>query len=364
MVCTNTNCRLQGFSATQILLVFSTFLATTAYAAVLDVVGENKAQDSAKGNDNVVGLLDPVLRLNRMTFDQTILEEHADPVSHWIVLFCPPWYEPCQALEPVFKALTQKWEEQLNSPLFSTEVRFAAVDCATEKALCNQQNVNTYPFVAHYRERKQVGTWRGKSFDTDAKRLRDYLQKELGPVHAKLLAATGTKVAPSPPVLVKTVFACPSVGASFGTKGSAEECANAVEASGGKFFIFGKGINAGKCYKEDTFSVDCTEGVERDFYDFYKIEGAASYMQEDETPEGGANIPVDFLLIFAAIAGNAFFISRGSFGSEASSTPASATKLPIGGVLLPSESQAEQRSSCVARSLPKEWSEARRSVEL
>jgi len=340
---------------TKVLLVCLTFLATTAYA-------QNSEKDR---NDNVVGLIDPVLRLNRMTFDQTILEEHADPVSHWIVLFCPPWYEPCQALEPVFKALTQKWEEQLSSPLFTTEVRFAAVDCATEKALCNQQKVNTYPFVGHYRQRKQVSAWRGNSLANDEKRLRDYLQKELGPAHAKLLAATGAKPPPLPPVLIKSWVVCASSDESFGTKSSVEECASAVEASGGKFFMYGTGSNAGQCKKSNTESEACTEGfVQREQYNFYKIEIATGYMEEDETPEGRVAIPVDFLLIFAAIAGNAFFISRGSFGSAASSPLASATKQPIGGVVLPSESQAQQRASCVARSLPKEWAEARGSVEL
>jgi len=265
----------KGFDACLIFLVLS---ITTNGADVIgvDMMG-NAGKDAANGDDNVVGLLDPVHRLNRYTFQQTVLEEHKDAVAHWIVLFCPPWYEPCQALEPVYRELTQKWQEQLNGALLSTEVRFAAVDCATEKGLCNTENVNTYPFVAHYRQQKQVSRWRGKSFDSDQRRLRDFLQKELGPVAAAL-------------------------GAAAGLQDSAADL-------------------------------------------------------EDVTAESGMDIPVDFLLIFAAIAGNAFFISRGGAGSEAP------TKQPMEGNVPPAP-QAEQRSSCVARALPKEWGSERFSIEL
>lgn len=287
MLCINTNCHFittRGFNAYLIFLAFSA-VHIGAHAEVIGVdLSGNSAQD-ASADDSVVDLLDPVMRLNRFIFDQTILEEHADEVPHWIVLFCPPWYEPCQALEPAFQQMARKWQEQLNGALLSTEVRFAAVDCATEKALCNTQNVNTYPFVAHYRQRKQVSKWRGKSLNTDAWRLGAYLEKELGPVAAMVLAATGTQDSSSEPM-------------------------------------------------------------------------------QDATAEGGMSIPVDFLLIFAAIAGNAFFISRGGSGAEASSPMASTAKPPMGGIVLSSGLQAEQRASCVARSLPKEWGHDRPSLEL
>jgi len=258
-------------------LVFLVLSITTNGADVsFDVLG-NAGKDGANTDDNVVGLLDPVHRLNRFNFQQTVLEEHKDAVAHWIVLFCPPWYEPCQALEPVYRELTEKWQEQLNGALLSTEVRFAAVDCASEKGLCNTENVNTYPFVAHYRQQKQVSRWRGKSFAADPHRLRDFLQKELGPVAAALGAAAGLQ--------------------------------------------------------------------------------DSSADLEDVTAESGMDIPVDFLLIFAAIAGNAFFISRGGAASDAP------TKQPMGGNALPTP-QSEQRSSCVARALPKEWGSERVSIEL
>jgi len=278
-----------------ILLCLSVFVTTTNAAGGVDlswqktidvgldwmkdepsVLGKKKAPTEP---DNVDGLRDPVLRLNRFTFQQTILEDHSDEIAHWIVLFCPPWYEPCQALDPVYRQLTETWQEQLNSALLTTEVRFAAVDCATEKALCNTQNVVTYPFVAHYRNRKQVSRWKGKSFETDKRRLKEYLQKELGPL-ATVVAGPGAKDS------------------------------------------------------------------------------------DDVTAEEGMKIPFDFLLIFAAIAGNAFFISRGNFGSQAASPEASSMKQPMEGGVTPSAPQADQRSSCVARALPKEWGRDRPSFEL
>lgn len=254
-------------------------LSRVVNADIIGVDLSDQSQDGRKPPDNsdLIGLLDPVMRLNRYTFDKTILEEHADEVPHWIVLFCPPWFEPCQALDPVFRGLTEKWQTRLNNGLLSTEVRFAAVDCATEKALCNSQNVVQYPFVAHYHNRVQVKVWRGKNYKTDQQRLTDFVQKELGPV------------------------------------------ASAVSTP-----------------------VD----------------------SEDAAPESVQKIPVDFLLIFAAIAGNAWFISRGSIGSEAASRPTPCSKMPVEGAVGPPRPRAEHGASCVARSLPKEWGQERQSLEL
>jgi len=279
--------RLRRITTLTVMSTFS-FLAFTwvflPMAIEADIIGvplksENEepvAKHPENNANDIVGLLDPVMRLNRFTFEQTILKEHDDEVPHWIVIFCTPWYEPCQALEPVFKQLTEKWQNQLNNAVLSTEVRFAAVDCATEKSLCNEQNVNTYPFVAHYRQRKQVRVWRGKSFAADEKRLKDFLMKELVPIAA-------------------------------------------AQNSG---------------LDEEGF--------------------------ENLSAESGQTVPVDFLLIFAAIAGNAWFISRGGFGGEATSSSAACEKHLQN--MVPASDQ--QVSSCVIRSLPQEWGRDRASYEL
>jgi len=43
--------------------------------------------------------------------------------------------------------------------LFSRKTRFAQVDCAVDKVLCNSQSVETYPTVVHYRRGGRVGQW-------------------------------------------------------------------------------------------------------------------------------------------------------------------------------------------------------------
>jgi len=257
---------------------FLVAVSIVVHVANADIIGVDISEGNSgqtprhEGEDIVTSpaILDPVLRLNRYTFENTILKEHADEVAaNWIVLFCPPWYEPCQALEPIFRQLGDKWQGLLNSALLSTEVRFAAVDCATEKALCNSQNVIQYPFVAHYRHREQVKVWRGKSFETDQQRLSAWLQKELGSKATALSSSSGLET------------------------------------------------------------------------------------EQESVPEDPQKIPMDFLLIFAAIAGNAWFISRGSSGSEASS-PAACVKQMNEGVASHARSGADQSSSCIERSSTKE----------
>ena len=50
-----------------------------------------------------------------------------------------------------------------------------------------------------------------------------------------------------------------------------QECANAVNAAGGTYFIYGKHKKKGWCFKESTTSAQCTEGWETDSYGFYAV---------------------------------------------------------------------------------------------
>lgn len=274
----------------RMLLLALSFSTLVTFANGKEIIGVHLTDENGEGpapnshsDESIAGLMDPVMRLNRFTFEQTILQQHANEIPHWIILFCPPWYEPCQAVDIIFKQFGHKWQDQLNNAVLSTEVRFAAVDCATEKALCNTQNVDTYPFIAHYRNHEQVKVWRGKSFDTDKARLREFLRRELSPISTN------------------------------------------------------------------------TEPV-----------------SEDVTPESGQSFPMDFLLIFAAIAGNAWFIGRGSCGETPSSSATCGQQQE--GVQrqdgaqrqedVPLAQSAEQQVSTVARSLPKEWGCDRPTCEL
>lgn len=240
--------------------------------------GDVGSKQSDEMDTGVASLFDPLLRLNRYTFHKTIMEEHLSEVPHWIVLFCPTWYEPCQALQPIYRQLAERWQEQLNDSLLSTQVRFASVDCATEKALCNTQKAGMeYPYIGHYHHHQLAATWRGKSYETDEKRLRTWLQKRLG----KLAAAARTS------------------------------------------------------------------------------------LDEDIPSNGESSIPVDFLLVFAAIVGNAWFISRASPGAEASTgcskggAPSSSLRATSSG-----SPTAEQQPTCVYRPARNEATEERQPFEL
>jgi hypothetical protein len=99
--------------------------------------------------------------LNRFTFPGNVLHGSGDIVEHWIVMFCPGWHDKCQSLLPSFELLGVQWEDKLNIALMSSTVRFAKVDCATEKALCVSLDIDEYPSVIHYRHQKRVNSWLG-----------------------------------------------------------------------------------------------------------------------------------------------------------------------------------------------------------
>jgi hypothetical protein len=99
--------------------------------------------------------------LNRFTFSGNIFDNVGDVVEHWFVMFCPGWHEKCQRLLPSYELLGVQWEDKLNTALMSSKVRFAKVDCATEKALCVSLGIDDYPSVVHYRQQQQVNAWFG-----------------------------------------------------------------------------------------------------------------------------------------------------------------------------------------------------------
>lgn len=99
--------------------------------------------------------------LNRFTFRGNVLEGTGDIVDDWIVMFCPGWHDKCQGLLPSYELLGLQWENKLNKGIMSSKVRFAKVDCATDKALCVSLDVDDYPSVVHYRSQQRAGSWHG-----------------------------------------------------------------------------------------------------------------------------------------------------------------------------------------------------------
>merc|ERR1719321_1384100 len=77
-----------------------------------------------------------VSTLNRFTFPGNVLRGTGDAVEHWIVMFCSGWHEKCQSLLPSYELLGAQWEDKLNTGFMGSKVRFAKVDCATDKVLC------------------------------------------------------------------------------------------------------------------------------------------------------------------------------------------------------------------------------------
>lgn len=71
----------------------------------------------------------------------------------------------------------------MNTGFFSKELRFAAVDCATEKALCIEQGQTSrsWVFAVHYHHGKQrESTWRATNIETAEKEFIAWLQRALG----------------------------------------------------------------------------------------------------------------------------------------------------------------------------------------
>jgi len=137
------------------------------------------------------------LRLNAHTFHGNVFHG-GDHIEQWVVSFCPNWWEPCQNLALPFDQFGLEWERKLNTELLTKKVRFATVDCATEKVLCNEQGVQQYPTVHHYQEGQIASTWVGGR-SSDAETLAKFLRKHLRrvteappPTEAKALEHTST----------------------------------------------------------------------------------------------------------------------------------------------------------------------------
>jgi len=100
-----------------------------------------------------------VSALNRFTFKGNVLDGVGDVVDSWIVMFCPGWHDQCQGLLPSYELLGVQWENKLNKAVMNSRVRFAKVDCATEKALCVSLDIEDYPSVVHYQNGQAMGSW-------------------------------------------------------------------------------------------------------------------------------------------------------------------------------------------------------------
>lgn len=135
-----------------------------------------------------------VRMLNRYTYNSTVAQ---DGVDNWIVLFCVDWWEPCASVWDAYRSMSVQWEKGLNASSFlNSGVRFAEVDCATDKALCNEQGVLEYPWAVHVHRGKFSSFWEWG--DSGGKTLAEDLGKW---VSKELIAATNTSDVELPPNL-------------------------------------------------------------------------------------------------------------------------------------------------------------------
>jgi len=71
--------------------------------------------------------------------------------------------------------------------------------------------------------------------------------------------------------LIRANAECNSKDDSFGMQPSVFACMTVTRAAGGTFFIYGKGAKGGACFRENPKSEKCTEGFQKDSYDFFKV---------------------------------------------------------------------------------------------
>jgi len=122
-----------------------------------------------------------VAQLNSLLFDGNVLHAPGGGAENWVVAFCPSWWEGCQPLQEHFSRAAATWQSKLNSNDFAAKVRFAMVDCATDKVLCNREGVETYPTVAHYGQGQHLGqtSLSARTIRTMKTKLETWLQKQL-----------------------------------------------------------------------------------------------------------------------------------------------------------------------------------------
>jgi len=123
-----------------------------------------------------------VATLNRVTFAGNVFTnpEGAGPEG-WVVLFCVDWYEPCQHFQNTFDSTAIELGGMSDDEVLSRTTRFAQVDCASDKVLCNGQDVGAYPTVVHYRRGGRAGEWSqsGRAPEKEAASFQKWVKKQM-----------------------------------------------------------------------------------------------------------------------------------------------------------------------------------------
>ena len=82
----------------------------------------------------------PVQILDDSSFDENVLGRDEEL---WLVDFYAPWCGPCQQLAPEWRKLAKMLKSMDN-------IRIGQVDCDSNRALCQEQGIRSYPAVRLY----------------------------------------------------------------------------------------------------------------------------------------------------------------------------------------------------------------------
>lgn len=136
-----------------ITLAFSIRFVLCDYIAI-DLDGKRK-EEQEEESAAAPPIASSVLRLNSQIFKGNVLQ-HNFYVKRWVVLYCLPWFPPCQTFQKAYNQVSQEQQQARNTDLLFSNVRFAQVDCATDKVLCNDMNVGMMPLVAVYENQHEA----------------------------------------------------------------------------------------------------------------------------------------------------------------------------------------------------------------
>jgi len=139
-----------------------TFLSLGAVAQILDDGAGQVAAETVLFAAGRAGAQLPPLKLLTAAFDSIVKTENS--ADEFVVFFCVSWLEECQDLRDEFRRRGTVLESQFNAQqIFAPKVRFAEVDCADDKVLCNRESVEAYPTIRRYVHGGSMTTaWEGR----------------------------------------------------------------------------------------------------------------------------------------------------------------------------------------------------------
>ncbi|PAA74756.1 hypothetical protein BOX15_Mlig005909g3 [Macrostomum lignano] len=92
----------------------------------------------------LAAIANPMTGLTGETFANLV--DSAPDGTYWFLDFFAPWCPPCMKALPQFREAARLYESELGVDLpAGVRLRFGAIDCTIDKALCNRFSINSYP---------------------------------------------------------------------------------------------------------------------------------------------------------------------------------------------------------------------------